>query len=184
MYVDVGLGHWLSQKYLAWLRRRRRPHGAYDPYYRGVRLEPNRVAKLSACTTSVVLLTGAGFLFLGPDIFEKHERWLGLAVKVGWIGITLVALLAPLEAFRSFVIVSDEGLRKRNLFGRETRLDWDQVKRIEAKPQGDELVFRGFGNGKLTVSLTCDGLEDLQQYADKRLTLPLSSALRALLVGT
>ncbi|HWX23092.1 MAG TPA: hypothetical protein VN578_24585, partial [Candidatus Binatia bacterium] len=129
---------------------------------------------------SLFMLAVACLLYFVPGVFEGQSRWLVIAVKVGWFGITAVCVLAPLQAFREFVVVSDEGLVKYSLFGSRSSLGWKEISGLRSKRGDNEITFEGSGR-KLKMSLCYDGWEDFRELARKHLPGGMNLALAGVL---
>ncbi len=143
----------------------------YNPTYRA-----------AMCAMAMFLLAVASVLYFVPGILEGKSRFWVVAVKIGWVGIAAVAILAPLQAFREFAIVSDEGLLKSSIRGSRTRLDWKEIARVRTKPGENEILFEGNSGTKLKMSLCYDGWEDFRELAAKYLRPELVFAVTRALV--
>ena len=175
--VDVGLTHVIVKRLNRWYRSRSRPHGTVDHFYRGIRLSYNTPYRIVSCFTSCFLLSIGCLLYFVPEAFSDPSAIKVMVVKIAWIGIVVVAILAPLEAFRDFVIVNDEGLMNSNLFGRKTRLEWNEISRIQNKLDENEVVFTNDTKCKLKLSLCYDGWQDFLETSAKHLQPPLQFQL-------
>ena len=109
MFVDPGIGLFVAERVNRWLRNRRRPRGVPDPYFRGVRMRFNTTYRVVMCLMAAFLLAVAAVLYSVPGLLEDKSRLWVVLVKIGWVGITMVAILAPLQAFREFAVASDDG---------------------------------------------------------------------------
>src|SRR5262245_4632127 len=110
--VDVGLTQLLVKRLNRWYRSRSRPHGVFDYTYRGTRLCYNRTYRTATCFVSLFLLIPAAALFFVPSLFADKSQLFVLVLKIAWAGLLVVVLLAPLQAFREFAVVNDEGIMK------------------------------------------------------------------------
>jgi hypothetical protein len=167
--VDPGAAQAIVKQLNRWYRRRARPHGTIDHYHRGMRMSYTSVYRNAICLFSLLMLSVAGALYFVPSITADKSPLLVLALKIGWLGIVAVAILAPLQAFREYSVVTDDGLIKSDLFGRETRLAWREISTYQIKPDDNKVIFRTTAKAKLTMSLAYDGWEDFQELAAKRL---------------
>ena len=167
--VDPGAAQALIKQLNRWYRQRAKPHGAIDYYHRGTRMGYTAAYRRVMCLFSLILLSVAGVLYFIPDITADKSPWLVLGLKIGWAGIIVVAILAPLQAFREFTVVNDEGLIKRNLFGGEARMGWQEIASFRIKPDDNSVYFLNRAKGKLTMSLTYDGWQDFREAAARHL---------------
>ena len=92
-----------------------------------------------------------------------------LLVKIGWVGVTAVALGAPIEALREFAVVNDEGVMKSNLLGRQTRLEWGEITRVYINPGDNKVVLSGNTKTKVELSLCYNGWQDFVSISAKHL---------------
>ncbi len=117
-----------------------------------------------------------------PDLFAKdHPAIFVVLVKIAWIGITLVALVAPLQAFREFVVVSDEGLLKSTPFRPVVRLGWKEIIGVMLKLDDNSVVFTAQTPVKFKMSLCYDGWEEFREYARKHLDAGMNFVLASAL---
>src|SRR5690349_18111460 len=100
--VDPGVAQALVKQLNRWYRRRAKPHGIIDHFYRGTRMSYSTASRVIASLFSLFLLAIAGALFFVPDVLTGQSPLMILLLKCGWLGIVIVALLAPLQAFREF----------------------------------------------------------------------------------
>jgi hypothetical protein len=174
---DVGLTQVLVKRLNKGYRRRAKPHGLIDHYYRGIRLSYDWSYRAWSCFFSLFLLSIGCALYLVPDVFSDESPIVGYIVKTAWLGILAVAILGPIQAFRDFVIVNDEGLMKSDLLGKQKRLKWDQVSSFVIKLDSNDLIFAGETKTKLKMSLCYDGWLDFMEISAKRLDPVLYSQL-------
>jgi hypothetical protein len=167
--VDPGIAQVIIKHLNRWYRSRSRPQGVTDHYFRGTRMSYNSAYRLVNCLTALFLLSIAALLYVVPDIFAGKPLWEQWLVKLGWVGITVVAVLAPLQAFREFTAVNDDGLIKSNLFGKITRLEWREITFFSLNADDNKVVFRGAAKNKLTMSLCYNGWQDFQEMAARRM---------------
>jgi hypothetical protein len=177
--VDVAISQAVVRRLNRWYRSRSQPHGTVDLNYRGTRLAYNNSYRLVSCLASLFLLGPACALFFIPGLFADKSPEIVLALKIGWAGILVVVFLAPLQAFREFLVVSDEGLMKSNLFGKQTRLDWREISRIHIKMEESEIIFFTETNTKLKTSLCYNGWQDFLEISAKHLNESLQWQIAA-----
>ena len=170
--VDVGLTQAIVKRLNKSYRRRAKPRGMVDHYYRGIRLSYNFSYRLWACFFSLFLLSIGGGLYLVPNVFSD-EPVVGFIVKTAWLGIIALAILAPIQAFRDFVIVNDEELMKSDLFGRKTRLEWSQISNLVIKSDENDVILNTATKARLKMSLCYDGWQDFLEVAARHLNPPL-----------
>jgi hypothetical protein len=167
--VDVGLSQAIVKRLNRWYRSRSRPHGTVDHFYRGTRLRYNTAYRSAACLVSLVMLSFAGLLYFSPNFFTEKSPLVILLVKIGWVGVTAVALGAPIEALREFAVVNDEGVMKSNLLGRQTRLEWGEITRVYINPGDNKVVLSGNTKTKVELSLCYNGWQDFVEISAKHL---------------
>jgi hypothetical protein len=151
------------------LRRRSQPRGTIDHFYRGTRMGYNRAYRTLIClaTLGVVSLAAAAFLFL-PGILQDKDG-MALCAKIIATGMATIGIFASLQALCEFVVVNDDGLLKSNLFGRKTRMAWDEILHFRFKPDDNKVIFFGKDKFKLTLSLAYNGWQDFLEVAARRL---------------
>jgi len=132
---------------------------------------------------SIFLLSIGCLLYFGPDFFADKSHTFVLGIKIGWLGIIGVALLAPLQSFRDFVIVSDEGLMKSNLFGRKTRLAWPEISHLQIKPDENDVILRNDAKTKIKMSLCYNGWQDFLEFSAKHLNHGIHLQIATTLAG-
>src|SRR6267378_1054772 len=167
--VDVGLTQVIVKRLNRWYRIRSRPRGTVDHFYRGSRLSYNTPYRIVSCFMSLFLLSIGCLLYFGPDFLADKSRAVVLVVKIAWIGIVGVAFLSPLQAFRYFVIVSDKGLIKSNLFGRKTRLEWREISNVQIKLDANDVILANSAQTRLKMSLCYNGWQDFLEFSAKHL---------------
>jgi len=165
MYADPGAAQAIIKQLNRWYRRRAKLHGTIDHFYRGTRMSYTATYRGVMCFMSLFLLSIASVLFFVPGIFADKSTWFILGIKIGWVGIVVVAILAPLQAFREFTVVNDDGLIKSNLFGREQRMGWREISSFRIKPDDNKVIFTNTAKLKLTMSLAYDGWQDFREMA-------------------
>ena len=167
--VDPGIGQAIVKWLNRWYRKRAKPHGKVDHYYRGIRMTrtaANRVVCL--CFWLFLLAVVVGFFFV-PDIFSGQPTFMKLLLMAGWLLMAIFVLLGPLAAARDFAIVTDDGLIEAKLFGGETRVAWNDIASIQIKPDSNEVTFITGDKRKCKISLAYDGWRDLLETASKHL---------------
>jgi len=167
--VDPGAAQALVKQLNLWYRKRAKPRGTIDHFYRGTRMSYTAAYRIVMSLFSIFMLSVASLLYFFPDIFADKSPWFILGIKIGWVGIVVVAILAPLQALREFTVVNDDGLIKSNLFGGETRLGWKEIFTFQIKPDDNKVIFKNNAKAKLTMSLSYDGWQDFQEMAVKHL---------------
>ena len=128
------------------------------------------------------LLSIAGALFFIPSLFADKSPILVLALKICWAGLLVVILLAPVQAFREFVIVNDEGLMKSNLFGRQSRLGWKEIILLQFKLNENEVKFLTESKTQLKMSLCYNGWQDFLETSARHLSQALQSQLELMFI--
>jgi len=167
--VDPGAAQALVKQLNRWYRKRAKPHGTVDHFYRGTRMSYTAAYRAVMSLFSIVMLSVASLLYFFPDIFADKSPWVILALKIGWVGIVMLSVLAPLRAFREFTVVNDDGLIKSNLFGREQRLGWREINSFRIKPDDNQVIFMNNAKARLTMSLAYDGWQDFREMAARHL---------------
>jgi hypothetical protein len=171
--VDVGLTQLIVRQLNRWQRKRAKPHGTRDHFYRGTRMSYTTASRVLPCIFSAMLLAFASVLYFGPNFMEDKPRLEVLALKIGWLGVVVVALLTPLQVFREYVVITDEGLLKSNLFGRKTRMSWSGIYTFRINPDDNKVTFLNDANAKFTMSLAYDGWQDFLEMAARRMNQQL-----------
>jgi hypothetical protein len=181
--VDVGLTQVIVRRLNRYYRSRPRARGVADHYHRGVRMGYALSYRMGTCCLSLFLLAiGVGVYFL-PGVFAGHSPIMVYVLKIAWLGIIVVALLSPLQALCTFAVINDEGLLKSDLWGRQTRLAWPEIARMQIKLDDNEVIFYNEANVKLTMSLCHNGWQDFLEAAAKHLDPRLFAQIAITLVG-
>jgi hypothetical protein len=168
--VDPGIAQVVIKNLNHWYRKKAKPRGTLDHFYRGTRMNYTSSYRVVICFFSLIMLSGAYALYFVPGLFADKSPWIVLLIKIAWVGITVVSLLAPMQAFREFVIVNDEDVMKSDLFGRQKRFNWKEITSFHLKPDSNELVFQiADSKRKLTMNLAYDGWRDFLELAEKHL---------------
>jgi hypothetical protein len=171
--VDPGAAQAVVRQLNRWYRKRAKPHGTIDHFHRGTRMRHTAVCRRVVGCMSCFLLSIAGLLYFVPGILADKSPLMILLLKIGWAGIVLVAVLMLLQAFREFTVVTDDGLIKSDLFGRETRLGWKEIFTFQMQPDDNKVTFKNDAKAKLTMSLSYDGWQDFRKMAEKHLNQAL-----------
>jgi hypothetical protein len=167
--VDPGAAHAIVKLLNRWYRKWAKPHGAIDHFHRGTRMSYTIVYRVVHVAMSVFLLSVAALLYLVPAVMEGQSRVMVLLVKLGWVGIVCLAVLVLMQAVRECTIITDDGLIKVNLLGRETRMAWRDISDFTMKPDDNKVIFRSREKTKLTMSLAYDGWHDFLATTSSRL---------------
>jgi len=167
--VDPGIGLAVVRQLNRWYRKRAKPHGTMDHCHRGTRMSYTAAYRAVNVSMGVLMISFGTLLSLVPGIMEGKSPLVVLLVKLGWVGILCVAVLAPMQALRECVVITDEGLIKLNLLGRETRMAWRDVSHFQINDEDNKVTLRAGEKTKLTMSLAYDGWQDFLAVAAKRL---------------
>lgn len=171
--VDPGVSQAIVRALNRWYRKRAKPHGTMDHFYRGTRMSFTTVSRIVPCAFSIMLLSFACVLYFVPNFMADKPPLEVLALKIVWLGIVAVALLAPLQVFREYAIITDDGLLKSNLFGRQTRMAWTDISTFRINPDDNKVTFLNKERVKLTMSLAYDGWQDFLEVAARHLNQTL-----------
>lgn len=167
--VDPGAAQVIVKHLNRWYRSKSRPRGVVDYYFRGTRMTFNRAYRAGNALLAGMMLAAGTLLFLMPDMLADKPLWQQWLVKLGWVGITVTALILLLQLFREFTVVNDNGLMKSNLWGRITRLDWNELAYFHYKIDENTITFRNNAHEKLTLSLCYNGWGDFMEMAARRM---------------
>jgi hypothetical protein len=181
--VDPGAAQMVIKQLNRWYRKRAKPHGLADHYYRGTRMGFTATNRAVVCGFSFLLLSIAVVLYIVPNATAQKSFEMAILLRTVWLGIVAVAILAPLQAFREFAVVTDEGLIKSNLFGRETRMAWKDIFTYQIKPDDNKVIFKDNAKAKLTLSLSYDGWQDFEEMAARRMNPVLHWQLQHMLTS-
>jgi hypothetical protein len=162
---DPGAAQTVIKQLNRWYRKRAKPRGIIDHYYRGIRMTYTAVNRAVVSGFSLMMLSVAVLLYFVPSVTADKSLAMVLFLKIGWLGIVAVAILAPLQAFREFMVVTDDGLIKSNLLGRISRMEWKDIANYQIKPDDNKVIFKNHAKAKLTMSLSYDGWQDFQDMA-------------------
>lgn len=167
--VDPGIAQAIVKQLNRWYRRRAQPHGTIDHFYRGTRMSYTRGKRIVACCMSLFLFSIAAGIFLVPGVSEDKSIWLVLIFKLVAVGMVVLGFLAPLQVFREFVVVTDDGLIKSDLFGRKTQWAWNDIATFQIKPDDNKVIFWNQAKAKFIMSLAYNGWQDFLDMAARRL---------------
>ena len=168
MYADPGAAQAIIKQLNRWYRRAR-PHGTIDHFYRGTRMSYTAVYCHMVCVFCLILFSVAAILYFLPAASEGKSPLVILLSKLGAGVLVALAVLMLLQGFHEFAVVTDDGLIKFNLFGRETRLAWHEISTYHIRVDDNTVIFKTRGKAKLRMSLAYDGWQDFQELAAKHL---------------
>lgn len=167
--VDPGIAQVVVKNLNRWYRSRSQPRGVMDYYHRGTRMSFNTAYRAGNGFMALCLLGIGSLLFLMPDLFADKPLWQQWLVKLGWLGITAVAVVLLLQLFRESAVVNDDGVVKINFLGRPTRMEWRELKQFSYKTDDSTVTFRNATHQKLTLSLCYNGWQDFLELAARRM---------------
>src|SRR2546427_41201 len=147
--VDPGAAQAIVKQLNRWYRKRAKPHGVIDHFHRGTRMRYTATYRGVTSCTSGLLLSIAAALYLVPGVLENQSTLMIFVVKLGWGGIVAVALFMLMQAFGEYAVITQDGLIKSGLLGRETRMGWNEIVRFQIKPDSNEVIFRNNAKRKL-----------------------------------
>lgn len=133
--------------------------------------------RLVVSLMSAFLLFPAGALYFWPAVFADSSRLFVIVLKIGWAGLLVVVFLAPLQAFREFLVVNDEGILKSNVLGKHTRLEWTEITQVRIESDGNDMIFLSRAGYELKASLAYNGWQDFLEISAKHLDSTLQSQL-------
>jgi len=167
--VDVGLSQaivrWLNRGY----RKRAKPHGKLDHYYRGVRMTRTLSSRLFFLFCWLMLLVGAVAVFFVPNIFE-HEPWYKVwFVRAGWLVVAGIVLFTPWAMALDFAVVTDDGLLRPKVFGGVETMAWSEMTFVRVDGDSNEVAFIAGDRRKCKINLAYDGWRDLMEMASRRM---------------
>ena len=118
--VDPGAAQAIVRQLNRWYRKRAKPHGVVDHFHRGTRMSYTATYRVvMGCMASFLFLVPA-LCFLVPSVTEGKSPLMVVFLKLGSVGIMVLALLVLLRAAREYAVVTDDGLIKSNTLGRKT----------------------------------------------------------------
>lgn len=162
------LEHVVVKQLYRWIRHQSRPHGTTDHFYRGRRMSYNWAYRVVVCFVSLVMfsLAGAGVLV---KALLNDRSWFSLFIDTSAIVMAAIGALAPFQAFREFVVVTDDGLVKCFMFGSTQKLAWNEILRFQINPAENKVTLSGTGKSKMTMNLAYDGWQDFLEMAKRRM---------------
>ena len=167
--VDPGAAQAIVRQLNRWYRKRAKPHGSIDHFYRGTRMSYTTTYRMVMGFASAFLLAVAAVLYFAPSVTEGKSPTTVLLLKLGWAGLVVLAIVMVIQAFRECCIITDDGVIKSNPFSRETRLDWKDIARFVVKTDDNQVILRTSGKAKLNMSLSYDGWRDFLDVASRRM---------------
>ncbi len=167
--VDPGIAQAIVRQLNRWYRKRAKPRGTIDHFHRGTRMSYTATYRGVTSVMSGFLLCIAALLYFVPGVMAGKSTLLVVLLKLGWGGIVAVAVFMLLQAFREHAVIADDGLLKSDLFGRETRLGWEDIFSFHIKPDDNRVIFRNNAKVKLTLSLAYDGWQDFSDLAARHM---------------
>ncbi len=167
--VDPGAAQAIVKQLNRWYRKQAKPRGTIDHFHRGTRMSYTAAYRgVVSVVCGLFLCVAAAFYFV-PGITTGESPLVVLLLKLGCGGMVAFAIFMLLRAFRECTVITDDGLIKCNLFGRETLVSWKDIVRVQIKPDDNKVIFRTNTKAKLTMSLSCDGWLDFTDMAAKHL---------------
>ncbi|MBW8864926.1 MAG: hypothetical protein JF609_08400 [Verrucomicrobia bacterium] len=171
--VDAGIAQAVTKAFNGWCRRKAKPHGTVDHYYRGIRMTTTTSYRLAGYFISVLLLLLAGFILLYGDPFDRNTPLHDIVLLSSTLLMTILGVLAPMEAFRDFTVITEDGLLKSNLFGTKTSMNWSDIHSFQINPDGNTVTFFNEAKQKLKMSLCYDGWQDFLETASRKMNRAL-----------
>ena len=164
---DPGAVQQLLKQLNRWYRAKAKPNGLADLYHRGVRMQYTRACRVvTTLFTALMVAGGLALLWLPP---RTHDPGTIIFLKFMAAAMIVLGLGAWLQVFRSYAVVNDDGLVAGNLFGRQSRLAWGDIRTFEVKSDSNKVIFRDKGRRKLALSLSYDGWLEFREFAGRRL---------------
>lgn len=167
--VDPGIAQAIVRQLNRWYRKRAKPRGTIDHFHRGVRMSYTATYRGVTGFMSGFLLCIAAVLYFVPGVTAGKSALVVVLLKLGWGGIVAAAVGMLLQAFREYAVVTDDGLIKSDLLGRETRLGWPEISQFRIKPDDNKVIFRNNAGAKLALSLAYDGWQDFSDLAARHM---------------
>ena len=181
MFVDPGIAQAIVKRLNRWYRKRAKPHGKTDHYYRGIRMTRTAANRSVLLFFWLVLLFIVVAFLFAPGILSGQSFFMNLLLKAGWLLMAIVVVVGPFAVTRDFAVVNDDALIKPKIFGAETRMMWNDIVSIRIKRDSNEAVFLTGAKTKCKINLAYDGWGDLLEMAAKHLNPPLYYQLLVLL---
>lgn len=150
-----------------------------DHTFRGTRMRYNNTYQVGTCVMSLFLFVPGVAIFFIPHLYSDKSLKSALFYVTAGIGMLVVACLAPLEAFREFVVVTDDGLIRSNLFGQISRMEWKDISSVSSKNDGNEITFWTASETRLKTSVCYNGWADLLEMSALHLNPVLQFQLEA-----
>jgi hypothetical protein len=167
--IDPGAAQALIKQLNRWYRKRAKPRGAIDHFHRGMRMSYTTTFRAVNSSVAGWLLSAAAALYFVPGIMERQSTLMILFLKLGWGGIVALAILMLMQTYGEYAVVTDDGVIKYSLFGRQSRMDWKDIRQFQIKPDSNDVIFRDYAKRKLKLSLSYDGWQDFLETAGRRL---------------
>src|ERR1043166_2273228 len=167
--IDPGAAQALIKQLNRWYRKRAKPRGTVDHFHRGMRMTYTATFRAVNSCVAGLLLAIAAVLYFVPGILDNQSTLMLLLLKLSWGGLIGLAILILMQTYGDYVVVTDDALIKSSLFGRETRMDWKDIRHFRIKPDSNDVIFRDHAKRKLKLSLSYDGLHDFLEIAARRL---------------
>lgn len=176
--VDPGAAQAVIRQLNRWYRKRAKPRGGVDHFYRGTRMSYTATYRVvMGCMASFLFLVAA-LCFFVPSVTEGKSPLMVLFLKLGSVGMMVLALFVLLRAAREYVVVTDDGLIKSNALGRKTRMSWDEMSQFQIKTDDNDVIFRTDAKAKMKLSLSYDGWQDFLDVAARRMEPALYAQFR------
>lgn len=173
MFVDPGAAQAVVKQLNKWYRKQAKPHGLFDHYHRGIRMNYSATFRRSMCFMFLLALSIACVLYFIPGITEGKTPAVVLLLKIGWGLIIAAAFLLPLYAYREGAIITEDEVIKLNVFGSKTHVAWKDIQSYRIKIDENKVTFITVAKVKLTLSLAYDGWQDFLEMAAKRMNAHL-----------
>ena len=168
--IDPGAIQNVIKQLNRWYRKKAKPRGTMDYYHRGIRMSYTAAYRGMASVAAGILFLTAAVLYFEHGFMDKQPPLLTMLLKLSWVAIIALAFVTLLQAFRACVVITDDGLIKYNLLGREKRMTWDKISTYRIKSDDNKVIFLNKSKAKLTVSLSFDGWQDFREMAVRRMT--------------
>ena len=167
--IDPGAAQAIIKQLNRWYRKRAKPRGAVDYFHRGTWMSYTATYRIVNSCVAGLLLAAAAALYFVPGILDHQSTLMTLLLKLGWGGIVAFAILTLMQSYGEYAVVTDDGIIKFGLFGRQSRMSWKDIRQFQIKPDSNEVIFRDDTKRKLKLSLSYDGWHDFLETAARRL---------------
>ena len=167
--VDPGAVQALIKQLNRWYRKRAKPRGTVDHFHRGMRMTYTATSRAVNSGVAALFLAIAAVLYFVPGILEHQSTLMVLLLKLGWAGIIALAILILMQAYGEYAVVTEDGIIKSGMFGRETRMEWKDIRHFRIKSDSNDVVLRDHAKRKVKLSLSYDGWHDFLEIAARRL---------------